>query len=98
MSTMSTRLSRHVSDRLNDSAPDAHSPVVMPPAMPPAMPAAMPAGTPPWMWLARESLPHLPRILQAIARILLALLLGTAALVLALQGRSVPGELLNMIR
>jgi hypothetical protein len=58
----------------------------------------MPEGTPPWMWLARESLPHLPRILQAVARILLALLLGGATLVLALKGRSLPAELLQMVR
>ena len=82
---MSTGLERDVSDRMNDGASAARSSV------------AMPAGTPPWMWLARESLPHLPRILQAIARILLALLLGAAALVLALKGRSVPGELLRMV-
>jgi hypothetical protein len=83
---MRTRLNRDVSDRVDDCAPAAHSSV------------AMPTGTPPWMWLARESLPHLPRILQAVARIVLALLLGGAALVLALKGRSVSGELLRMVR
>jgi hypothetical protein len=60
-------------------------------------PVAMPAGTPPWMWLARESLPHLPRILQAVARILLALLLGGAAFVLALRGQSLPTQLLRAV-
>jgi hypothetical protein len=49
------------------------------------------------MWLARESLPHLPLILQAVARILLALLLGGAALALALRGQSLPAELLRGI-
>jgi hypothetical protein len=88
---MSTRLNRDVSDRIDDGARLASSSVA-------PSSVAMPTGTPPWMWLARESLPHLPRILQAVARIVLALLLGGAALVLALKGRSVPGELLRMIR
>ena len=88
---MRTRLKRDVSDGVNDGAPVARPSVARPSV-------AMPAGTPPWMWLARESLPHLPRILHAVARIVLALLLGGAALVLTLKGRSVPGELLRMIR
>jgi hypothetical protein len=82
---MRTRLNRDVSDRIDDAAP------VAPP------PALMPTGTPPWMWLARESLPHLPLILRAVARILLALLLGGAALVLALRGQSLPAELLRAV-
>ena len=88
---MGTRLNRDVSDSIDDGAPVAPSSVASPKGTPPK-------GTPPWMWLARESLPHLPRILQAVARILLALLLGGAALVLALKGQSVPGELLRMVR
>ena len=84
--SVSDRMSDRMSNRMSDSAPAARPSV------------AMPAGTQPWMWLARESLPHLPLILQAVARILLALLLGGAALVLALRGQSLPAELLKALR
>ena len=62
-----------------------------------AAPLPMPSATPPWMWLVRESFPHLPPIIAALARALLALLLGGASLVLALQGRVLPTELLRVL-
>jgi hypothetical protein len=48
------------------------------------------------MWLARESLPYLARILTACSRLVLALLVGAALLVVAVRGgsvRAVPGVL-----
>ena len=92
---MHTRLKREVTDSVNDGAPVARSCVT--PSCVTHSSVAMPAGTPPWMWLARESLPHLPLILRAVARVLLALLLGGAVLVLALRGQPLPTELLRAV-
>ena len=90
---MRTRLERDVSDGVSGTVSDG----VNDGALVARSSVAMPAGTPPWMWLARESLPHLPLILRAVARIVLALLLGGAALVLALRGQSLPAELLRAV-
>jgi hypothetical protein len=49
------------------------------------------------MWLARESLPYLPQIRRAVARLVLALLFGGAALVLALRGESIPAALARVL-
>lgn len=63
----------------------------------PPTPVAMPPGTPPWMWLARESLPYLSRIVLAVARLLLALAVGAAALLAIARGQSLPAELLRVL-
>ncbi|HEU4642273.1 MAG TPA: hypothetical protein VFS44_07435 [Gemmatimonadaceae bacterium] len=49
------------------------------------------------MWLVRESLPYLPPILRASARLVLALLFGGAALVLALRGESIPAAMARVL-
>lgn len=49
------------------------------------------------MWLVRESFPYLPRILRAMARLVLALLFGGAALVLAMRGAPIPATLAHVL-
>jgi hypothetical protein len=49
------------------------------------------------MWLVRESLPYLPPILRASARLVLAFLFGGAALVLALRGESIPAAMARVL-
>jgi hypothetical protein len=51
----------------------------------------------PWMWLLRELFPYLPPVLVAMARLVLALVIGAAVLAIVLRGDALPAGVLRAL-